>query len=351
MFDIARDACGQTCNADELVRGKSEAEIGSARKRKYFCVACVDEKHPVFLNVRHEVGALDKKARNNTALAWFSHHGSGGMGGGGRDRPSPETAKHWQAKHILSQHVGRYKFTASQCKSCNQHTTTEDGAGAIGKVELSEMTSGGGVKYRFDAALLCGELVRSVLEVWATHETSEEKRRYCLDQGYMFGEFDADAVVEAHQTAPENSVYELENLKIRVFECGDCAVAREQAAIRAENARLLGIAMAEEARLLRLSMEAQRKQQQLEEDRAKREEAEKQMDQARRKFDEEKKHNDALHAKSLDDAKRHRDRVQESYEKWEATQVDRVKARKKRDEESHLRWISARDELRKKTKI
>jgi len=96
-----------------------------------------------------------------------------------------------KAKHILSQHVGRYYFTASKCKSCTKHTTIEDGAGAIGKVEFPQRTSEGAL-YRFDGALVRGNpgsvSVSSVLEVWATHKTSKEKRQYCLDQGYMFGD-------------------------------------------------------------------------------------------------------------------------------------------------------------------
>jgi len=64
MFDIAMDTCGRTCDADELVRGKTVVQVDNARKRKYFCVTCVGEKHAVSLKVRQ-----DTKARNYTALA------------------------------------------------------------------------------------------------------------------------------------------------------------------------------------------------------------------------------------------------------------------------------------------
>jgi len=254
MFNIAMDACGRTCDADELVRGKTVVEIDNARKRKYVCVTCVAEKHAVSLNVRR-----DMKARNYTALAWFSHYGGGGGANSRQDTPLPETARHWQAKHILSKHVGRYFFTASKCKSCTKHTTVENGAGATGRVEFSERTSGGRL-YRFDAVLVCGEpgsvVVRSVLEVWATHETSAEKREYCLENGYMFGEFDASAVVHAHKNAPVHTVYALDNLKIRVFECTECRVAREEAVLRVENARVLAVAHAEQKRVLAEAEEA-----------------------------------------------------------------------------------------------
>jgi len=248
MFNIAMDTCGGTCDADELVRNKTVVEIDNARKRKYFCVACVGEKHVVSLNVRQ-----DTKARNYTALAWFSHHGGGGGGNSRQDTPLPETARHWQAKHILSKHVGRYIFTVSKCKSCTKHTTVENGVGATGRVEFSERTSDGRL-YRFDAALVCGEpgsvVVRTVLEVRATHETSAEKREYCQEHGYMFGEFDAGAVVDAHKNAPADAVYVLDNLKIRVFECKECMVARKEAALRVENARLVAFADAEKKRVL-----------------------------------------------------------------------------------------------------
>jgi len=261
MFNIAMDTCGGTCDADELVRDKTVVEIDNARKRKYFCVACVGEKHAVSLNVRQ-----DMKARNYTALAWFSHHGGGGGGNSRQDTPLPETARHWQAKHILSKHVGRYLFTTSKCKSCTKHTTVENGAGTTGRVEFSERTSDGRL-YRFDAALVCGEpgsvVVRSVLEVWATHETSAEKREYCRERGYMFGEFDAAAVVDAHKNAPAGAVYVLDNLKIHVFECRECMVAREEAALRVENARLLAVAAADKKRVLAEAEEAREAKQRL----------------------------------------------------------------------------------------
>ena len=258
MFDIAMDECERTCSADELVRDKSAAEISNARKNKYFCVACVGEKHRVSLKVRHEARHVDNKSRTYTALAWFSHHG-GGAGGAarGQDTPSPETAKHWHAKHILSRHVGRYYFTASKCKSCAMHTTLESGVGATGKVELGERTPEGKL-YRFDAALVRGNpgsaVVSSVLEVWATHKTSEEKRQYCLDRGYSFGEFDADSVLDAHINAPTNTAYELKNLSIRYFECADCMQARKHAEIRAEHTRW----QAEQVRLAEISTAEQR---------------------------------------------------------------------------------------------
>ena len=237
MFGIATDARGQTCDAEELVRGQSAAQVGNARKRQYFCVACAGARHPVSLKVRR-----DTRARNYTKLAWFSHHGGGGGGGGAA---APETARHWQAKHILSRHVGRYYFTAARCTGCAAHTQIEDGAGATGRVELPERTPDGAL-YFFDAALLRGApghlAVTSVLEVWATHKTAPAKRQYCLDRGYVFGEFDADAVIDAHRRAPAGAAYELENLAVRCFECAACARAQEAAASRVEHGRAQAIA-------------------------------------------------------------------------------------------------------------
>jgi len=53
MFNIAMYESGNTCNSEELVKGRSAPEVGNARKRKYFCVTSVDGKHPLSLNVRH----------------------------------------------------------------------------------------------------------------------------------------------------------------------------------------------------------------------------------------------------------------------------------------------------------
>jgi len=60
MFNIAMYESGNTCNSEELVKGKSAPEVGNARKRKYFCVTSVDGKHPLSLNVRREsvLGAM-----------------------------------------------------------------------------------------------------------------------------------------------------------------------------------------------------------------------------------------------------------------------------------------------------
>jgi len=79
MFNIAMDESGNTCNSKELVKGKSAAEVGTARKRKYFCVTCVDGKHPLSLNIRRESLFASKRAKY-TMRAWFSHHGGGGKG-------------------------------------------------------------------------------------------------------------------------------------------------------------------------------------------------------------------------------------------------------------------------------
>jgi len=172
----------------------------------------------------------------------------------------------------MHHHAGWYFFTVSRCnwKSCTKHTTIEDGAGATCKVERPERTSEG-IQYRFDAVLVRGKpgsvVVSSVLEVWDTHKTSKEKKQYCLDQGNNFGEFDAAAVLDAHQSALENKTYELKNLAIRYFECEDWACLKKQVVIREEKERLLAIAVAEEeitvvqqARLLQQSQTVQRQQ-------------------------------------------------------------------------------------------
>ena len=250
MFNIAMDEAGKTCNAHEIVAGKSVAAVGHAKKCKYYCVACVDGKHRVFLNIRHEIQDLDAKTRKYTSPAWFSHHGGGGNAGHESGTPSLETATHWQAKHILSEHVTRYCFETSKCTGCDKHTTLESGVGATGRVERSETTSDGKI-FRFDAVLMLGEAIdspiRSVLEVWATHETSDIKREYCLQKGYTFAEFHAQHVLEAHNSAPDGSVYRLENLKIRLFECPDCVHQRTQIALAQENTRLAAIAAMEAA--------------------------------------------------------------------------------------------------------
>jgi len=229
MFNIAMDESGNTCNSEELVKGKSAPEVGNARKRKYFCVTCKGEKHPLSLNVRRE-SLFASKITNYTMRAWFSHHGGGGNGGDSkRDSPSGETAKHWQAKHIVSQHLGRYYCETSRCSGCDRHTKFERGTGACSKVEYVEKKEDGS-KYIFDAVLLRGDGAKSavscVMEIWATHETGDTKREYCLQMGYTFCEFDAQSVVDAHEASVEGVCYKLENLKVRLFLCQDCLNAR-----------------------------------------------------------------------------------------------------------------------------
>jgi hypothetical protein len=53
-------------------------------------------------------------------------------------------------------------------------------------------------------------------------------------------------VLDAHQSAPENTTYELKNLAIRYFECEDWARLKKQALMREEKERLLAIAVAGE---------------------------------------------------------------------------------------------------------
>jgi hypothetical protein len=224
MFNIAMDESGATCNSHELVKDKSESDVGNAKKRKYFCVTCQDGKHPVFLKIRHKIQKVSTKARNYKSAAWFSHHGKTcegeNSGGSKRDNPCPETALHWQAKHVLCKDVGRYSYVTSRCTGCG-HEHVENGAGACARVEHVEKKPDGN-HYRFDAVLMRGDTVSSVMEVWATHETGELKREYCIDMGFTFSEFDARHVLDAHDNALEGEHYELENLKIRLFECQGC---------------------------------------------------------------------------------------------------------------------------------
>jgi len=236
------------------VKDKSEAEIGNARKRKYFCVTCVGGKHPVSLKTRRTFDHIDKKTRKFTALACFLHHGGGNRKNSKlyNNKVCSETATHWQAKHILCEHVGAYRFETSKCSGCAKHTNIEDGTGAVGRVEYTEKILEGKT-YRFDAVLMCNKAVNSVLEDWATHETSEQKREYCLEQGYTFAEFHALHVVEAHKKAAPGVVFMLENLKTRVFECQGCAQARQ----KLEQLRI--IQAAEQNRLKSLEVERQKK--------------------------------------------------------------------------------------------
>jgi len=310
MFDIAVDESGKTYCAPDLVRDKSEAEIGNARKRKYFCVTCVGVKHPVSLKTRHTFDHIDKKTRNYTALAWFSHHGGGNRGPpkAYKNEACSETATHWQAKHILCEHVGAYRFETSRCSGCAKHTKIEDGAGASGRVEYTEKTPLGKT-YRFDAVLLRDKAVSSVLEVWATHETSEQKREYCLEQGYSFAEFHAGHVVEAHGKVAPGAVFTLENLKTRVFECQECAQARRELELRIEQERLREI----EAEKLRVVEAAEKR-------RIEAQELEKQRALLNR-----------THSEKLADKALGEKMLQEEYDKWVISQADNMRKRRERD--------------------
>ena len=132
--------------------------------------------------------------------------------------------------------------------------------GASGMVEYTEKTSGGTI-YIFDAVLMRGDapnrVVHSVLEVWATHETSDEKREYCLEMGYTFAEFHAQHVVEAHEKTLTGGTYKLQNLKIREFECQSCERVRKQNEIRLEKTRLQKEAADEQARVLKAATDEQ----------------------------------------------------------------------------------------------
>jgi len=97
-----------------------------------------------------------------------------------------------------------------------------------------------------------------VLEVWATHETSDEKRKYCLEKGYTFAEFHAPHVVEMHEKTQKGGTYKLENLKIREFECQQCECARKQHEIRLEKARLQKEAADEQTRVCKAADEQAR---------------------------------------------------------------------------------------------
>jgi len=224
MFNIAIDAAGKSCNAHEIVENKNE--LSSAKKKKYVCVTC-DERHPVFLKVAKEFS--DDSHFN--VPAWFSHYPDNDTCSEGKQRnkrykPSPESALHHNAKHILCSNVGQYEFETEKCISCELCSRIEDGSEAEGRVEHFEKLLDG-KSYKFDAVLVRKNVVSSVLEVWASHETSNEKREYCLRKGYSFGEFDAAHVLEAHKSA-NGAIFKLDNLKINFFECDNCALIKEK---------------------------------------------------------------------------------------------------------------------------
>ena len=226
MFIIAYNEHGRTVNAHDLC---ATPELRAwARKSRFECVECA-ERHPVHICFR-DLEKAELSGRTSHGPAWWHHRGGGGIGSGGG---AAESERHWHAKHILSEHVGRYSFVTSMCQSCERHTAVEAGAEATGAVEYEHKLAGGR-SYRFDAVLLQGARVRSVLEVWESHETSAEKRAQCLQLGYTFGEFDARHVVQQHEQA-QGAAYTLQNLKIAYFECAECA---EDKVLRRERRRL-----------------------------------------------------------------------------------------------------------------
>jgi len=246
MFLIAYNEQGRTVNAHDLC---ATPELRAwARKSRFECVECA-ERHPVHICFR-DVEKAELSGRRSHGPAWWHHRGGGG---GGSGAGATESETHWHAKHILSEHVGRYSFVTKRCKGCEQHTAVEAGADATGAVEREERLAGGR-SYRFDAVLLQGARVRSVLEVWASHQTAPEKRAYCLRQGYTFGEFDAGEVVRQHEQA-QGAPYRLQNLSIDYFECQACCEEQQR---RLESTRL-----AEERRRVEVARLAQESMEQL----------------------------------------------------------------------------------------
>ena len=240
MFIIAYNEHGRTVNAHDLC---ATPELRAwARKSRFECVECA-ERHPVHICFR-DLEKAELSGRTSHGPAWWHHRGGGGIGSGGG---AAESERHWHAKHILSEHVGRYSFVTSKCNSCERHTAVEAGADATGAVEYEQKLAGGR-SYRFDAVLLQGARVRSVLEVWESHETSAEKRAHCLQQGYTFGEFDARHVMQQHVQA-QGAPYTLQNLKIIYFECSECA---EETVLRRERRRMQRVESEREEQEIRM---------------------------------------------------------------------------------------------------
>ena len=198
-------------------RHRKISQTPSPTRYKYFCVTC-DERHPVFLKVAKEFSDYG----HFNVPAWVSHYSDNIASSednkiNKRHKPSPESALHHNAKHILCSKVGQYEFETERCLSCDMCSRIENGSEAQGGVEHFEKLSDG-KSYKFDAVVLRKGIVSSVLEVWASHETSNEKREYCFRKGYSFGEFDAAHVVETHKNA-NGTIFKLDDLKIRLFEC------------------------------------------------------------------------------------------------------------------------------------
>ena len=224
---------GRLCLADDMVDAEDEQIL---RKRTFLCTTCPEE-HRVYYNrtknPRYKKGAFfshgpntnDKYTRDNDTNA--QGHARG------------ESENHLQGKFLLQNNVGMYHFITKKCENCDEITVIETGLDHLVLVEKRMIVNESNL-YVYDTVLVSGlnKEPICVMEVYNTHETSQDKIKKTHTSGLQFAEFTVEDLenFRKHLVSPggiSGVSYMLTNLKPEVLWCAECRdVVRREVLLR-----------------------------------------------------------------------------------------------------------------------
>jgi hypothetical protein len=131
---------------------------------------------------------------------------------------SGESKDHFNAKHMLREMVGLYRFTTFRCIECrNTHSIYTRGCEVIVEEPSKDR------KWRYDCLLRINGNDVAALEVLHSHKVTGEKASSVRDSGLEIAEFRAEDILKLLAVRPTNIVH-LENLLVKLGKCQNCLV-------------------------------------------------------------------------------------------------------------------------------
>jgi hypothetical protein len=201
QHQYARDSDGNWVNACKETK----------RNTEYFC-SCPDKHKLKFVTPSNDP---DKRPFR----PYFAHI-STRKGGAPCCQTCAESQTHVNAKHVLREKFGEYRFLLSKCPNC-KHRHVYWNAPKNGKVELEVRSVNG--KWRYDCMVVVDGQKVMALEVCHTHKTEHRKIADTRSHGLEIAEFDADDILSLNH---EKSI--LRNLLMKSTVCPDCKCVEHQ---------------------------------------------------------------------------------------------------------------------------
>lgn len=205
-MQYALDASGSWANA----------KLTEYKKHSQFFCAC-PERHPVKL-VKPS-GVLGKRPFSD----YFAHVSKKFKSSDAQHVcmsmwRSGESKDHFNAKHMLREMVGLYRFTTFRCIECRDtHSIYTRGCEVIVEEPSKDR------KWRYDCLLRRNGNDVAALEVLHSHKVTGEKASSVRGSGLEIAEFRAEDILKLLTVRPTNIVH-IENLLVKFGKCQNCLI-------------------------------------------------------------------------------------------------------------------------------